>query len=305
VRPSPDRCAVRGLLAALLAALLLPGSALAEAALPAACPAIDPPAEPAAAEEETAPPKKPGLPVLVGRALLDEGKRWVSDAGALATNPLHWQQEDFRRFGLFAFTVGGLIVADPQIYTGIQDLRSNFTNSVSNATTDFGGPYAYAISGGLILGGLATKNADMRDTGREALEAAVFAGIITNVFKEVFGRVRPYASGGETIFEPFSGNKSFPSGHATTAFAVASVIAMRTDGWIVPTIAYGLATVVAFDRINDQAHFASDVFAGACIGIATGRFLVNRHRRQAEAESGKTEVSLVPIPSGMALRVDF
>jgi membrane-associated phospholipid phosphatase len=305
VNTALTRCA-RGLLAASLAVLLLPGPALAEEAASDACPAIDPPSavSPAAGEEE-APSKKPSFPALVGRALLDEGKRWVGDAGALATNPLHWQQEDFRRFGLFAFTVGGLIVADQQIYTGIQDIRSNFTNSVSDATTDFGGPYAYGIAGGLILGGLATRNTAMRDTGREALEAAVFAGIITNVFKEVFGRVRPYASDGQTIFEPFSGNKSFPSGHATTAFAVASVIAMRTDGWIVPTIAYGLASVVAFDRINDQAHFASDVFAGACIGIATGRFLVNRHRRQAEAESGKTEVSLVPIPGGMALRVDF
>jgi membrane-associated phospholipid phosphatase len=305
MRPAAPRA--RGLLAAFLAALLLPGAALAEDAGLAACPAIDlpPAAAPAHSEPETTPVEKPSFPVLVGRALFDEGKRWVSDAGALATSPLHWQQQDFRRFGLFAFTLGGLIVADQQIYTGIQDIRSNFTNSVSDATTDFGGPYAYAISGGLILGGLIARDGGVRDTGREALEAAVFAGIITNAFKEVFGRVRPYASDGQTIFEPFSGNKSFPSGHATTAFAVASVIAMRTDGWIVPTIAYGLATVVAFDRINDQAHFASDVFAGAVIGVATGRFLVNRHRRQAEAESGKPEVSLVPIPGGLALRADF
>jgi hypothetical protein len=290
----------RGIVAALLVTVSVPGVAIAGDS--PECPAIDPASQ---AEPGPVEAPEPSFPTLVGRALFDEAKRWASDAGALATNPLHWQQEDLRRFGLFAFTVGGLIVADQQVYTGIQDVRSSFTNSVSNATTDFGGPYAYAISGGLILGGLVARDANVRDTGREALEAAVFAGILTNVFKEVFGRVRPYASDGQSIFEPFSGNKSFPSGHATTAFAVASVIAMRSDGWIIPTIAYGLATVVAFDRINDQAHFASDVFAGAVIGLATGRFLVNRHRRQAEAERARTEVSLVPIRSGLALRVDF
>jgi hypothetical protein len=210
--------------AALIAALCLPGIALGDET--PACPAIDPVPEAASpAPAEPATEKPPGFPARVGTALLDEGKRWVGDAAALATNPLHWHQEDLRRFGLFAFSVGGLIVADQQIYTGIQDIRSSFTNSVSNATTDFGAQYAYYISGGLILGGLVAKDANIRDTGREALEAAVFAGIITNAFKEVFGRVRPYASDGQTIFEPFSGNKSFPSGHATTAFAVASVIA--------------------------------------------------------------------------------
>lgn len=135
--PGPCR---RALVAALLVAVGLPGIALGEDS--PECPAIDPALQ---AEPVPAQTRKPSFPALVGRALFDEAKRWASDAGALATNPLHWQQEDFRRFGLFAFTTGGLIVADQQIYTGIQDIRSSFTNSVSNATTDFGAGYAYAI----------------------------------------------------------------------------------------------------------------------------------------------------------------
>ena len=61
---------------------------------------------------------------------------------------------------------------------------------------------------------------------------------------------------------------------------------MRTDGWIVPTIAYTLATLVAFDRVNDQKHFIGDVFAGAAIGVATGRFIVGRHRGEDAASAG-------------------
>ena len=142
--------------------------------------------------------------------------------------------------------------------------------------------------------------------GRDALEAAVIAGLFTNlIIKPAAGRLRPAESDGRTVFEPFSSHRSFTSGHATAAFAVSSVVAMRAPGWIIPTVAYTLATLVAMDRINDQAHFASDVFAGAAIGLSTGRFIVNRHRRQAEGERPKAVVEVVPIRDGLAVHVAF
>ncbi len=113
-----------------------------------------------------------------------------------------------------------------------------------------------------------------------------------------------FLSNGSTVFRPGSSNDSFPSGHATEAFSVASVIAMRSNGWVLPTIAYTAATLVAFDRVNDHVHFPSDVAAGAILGTAVGRFLVARHRR-AQGLAPRTTVDLVPIPGGLAARVGF
>lgn len=245
----------------------------------------------------------PGVPEVVGKALLDEAKRYVSDGGALVTSPLHWGTTDFERFAAFAAALGVLIATDEQTYQAIQLRRSATTDAISDATTDFGGPYAWAISGGLVAGGLLTHNPEMRDTGRDALEAAAFASLFTSVLKPVFGRERPEQSDGQTIFHGFTNQyKSFPSGHATVAFAVASVIAMRTDGWIVPTVAYTLATIVAFDRVNDQAHFVGDVFAGAAIGVAVGRFIVGRHRAD---EGTRAELEILPIHDGIGARLTF
>jgi hypothetical protein len=247
----------------------------------------------------------PSVPATVGNALLDEARRYACDGAALVTNPLHWKTEDFERFAAFAASLGILIATDEDTYRAIQERRSATTDDISKATTDFGGPYAWGISGALIAGGLLTKNPEMRDTGRDALEAAAFAGLLTNIFKPVFGRERPEQSDGKTIFHGFNNNyKSFPSGHATTAFAVASVIAMRTDGWIVPTVAYTLATIVAFDRVNDQAHFVGDVFAGAAIGVSVGRFIVGRHEREAEARAA-LHVEILPIRDGIGARLTF
>ncbi len=142
--------------------------------------------------------------------------------------------------------------------------------------------------------------------GREALEAGGLSAILTNVIlKPVFGRVRPDQSNGESQFHPFTHNTSFPSGHATEAFSVASVVAARSEGWVIPTLAYTAATVVALDRLNSHVHFTSDVFAGAAIGIATGKFLVRKHDREKNGEKPRVELEIVPISHGLSARARF
>jgi membrane-associated phospholipid phosphatase len=87
---------------------------------------------------------------------------------------------------------------------------------------------------------------------------------------------------------------SFPSGHAATAFAAASVLERHLGyraAW--PTLA--IATYVATSRLHDNRHFLSDVLFGSSIGMATGWTIVGRH--------GRNEYALVPMPvhGGVAL----
>ena len=102
---------------------------------------------------------------------------------------------------------------------------------------------------------------------------------MTPLLKKIVGRERPNRSDDPYSFSPFSSQDSFPSNHATTAFALASGIAAHYDGWVVPTIAYTVASSVAASRLNDNVHWASDVVAGAIIGTEIGHFIVRRHRR--------------------------
>lgn len=80
---------------------------------------------------------------------------------------------------------------------------------------------------------------------------------------------------------------SFPSGHAATAFAAASVLERHLGyraAW--PTLV--VATYVAVSRLHDNRHFLSDVLFGSSIGMATGWTVVGRH--------GANEYVLVPMP---------
>ena len=59
---------------------------------------------------------------------------------------------------------------------------------------------------------------------------------------------------------------SFPSGHAASAFTAATVLA---GGPATPAL-YTLATLVAFSRVYVRMHHASDIVAGAALGLALG-----------------------------------
>ena len=68
-----------------------------------------------------------------------------------------------------------------------------------------------------------------------------------------------------------SDRKSFPSGHASIAFAGATML-HKEYGKVSPWISvagYGVATVVGVDRVIGDRHYWHDVVAGAAIGFVS------------------------------------
>ena len=140
----------------------------------------------------------------------------------------------------------------------------------------------------------------MMDAGLDALESSVFAaGVVTPVVKRLVGRARPIHNLGKYSFHPFNSSyQSFPSGHATNAFAIYSAIASRyEDNAYVPAIAYTIATSVAIARVHDRVHFASDVIAGGLIGHAIAKSIVANHR--------KAHIALIPTGNGVLADIRF
>ena len=267
-------------------------------------PTSEPPQKPEPPKEP--PPKRPSLrPKDFWKDVKVEAKRYVADSYAIVSAPVHWTAPDWERFGGVVLVVGGLMLADEKIDEEMQQNRSRFTNRVSDVTTGFGGGYGPNVGVGFLLTGYVLRDWNVRETGREILEAGFLSHLLDKyVLKRAFGRERPFESDGETHFHFGSSHDSFPSGHATEAFSIASVIAMKSNGWVLPTVAYAAATLVCFDRVNDHVHFASDVVAGAVLGTAVGRFIVARHRRAREPKP-TAEFDVVPISGGLAARLTF
>ncbi|MDD5100591.1 MAG: phosphatase PAP2 family protein [Syntrophales bacterium] len=102
--------------------------------------------------------------------------------------------------------------------------------------------------------------------------AIAVSGVAINLIKPLVGRLRPKLlfEAGLFGFDPFRIGyeyNSFPSGHATTAFALAASLAIFFPRWRLPL--FGLAAVVGLSRIVVGAHYLSDVIGGAYAGIMT------------------------------------
>jgi membrane-associated phospholipid phosphatase len=92
----------------------------------------------------------------------------------------------------------------------------------------------------------------------------------------------------------------------TQAFAVASVVAAHDGRLWVGALSYGLAGSVGFARIHEDAHWASDVLAGAILGTVVGNAVVKvndriRAKRAGPGEGPAIAVAPVLLPRGGGL----
>ncbi len=96
---------------------------------------------------------------------------------------------------------------------------------------------------------------------------------------------------------------SFPSGHATAAFAFAGVVTGEHGFWPYGFFANALASFTALSRINDNKHWLHDVVAGATIGTVFG-LGVSEYNQKKE-----NQIQILPIYggkyAGLMFRTEF
>lgn len=91
-------------------------------------------------------------------------------------------------------------------------------------------------------------------------------------------------------------NVSFPSGHAASGFAAATVL-HRHYGWKAGIPAYIGAAYIGAARVHDNRHYLSDVTFGAAMGIAGARTVMLKGGRYG------MHIAPAPTPGGAALTV--
>jgi undecaprenyl-diphosphatase len=91
--------------------------------------------------------------------------------------------------------------------------------------------------------------------------ADALADLLASLGKAIVHRHRPF----EHQLGPAVSSSSFPSGHAATSFACATVLSVLVPRWRVPF--FVLATLIALSRLYNGVHYPTDVVAGALLGV--------------------------------------
>lgn len=122
--------------------------------------------------------------------------------------------------------------------------------------------------------------------GMGGLGAILGAGACVQIIKHLVGRPRPRMSlPAWEFFGPTlsSDLHSFPSGHATTSFALAALLCAFH-----PRLAwacYPAAALISLGRVAGGSHYLSDTLGGALLGLAVGWPLAASLRRWREEQA--------------------
>ena len=210
--------------------------------------------------------------------------RFYVDTKHILTSPFHWKGQNLLTFTTLSVGTFELMLADRDFQDFVQKRKNSTTNRISKWTDRYTKRVTNLTIGGLYLGGIVFHSQKAKETALLCLESVALAEGITWGIKHLVGRTRPFGNKGTFHFDPLkfpppSSSLSFPSGHATCAFALTSVIAQQYHNIPLSIGLYGCATVVALGRVNNNAHFLSDVFWGGVIGFSVGRSLVKFNKK--------------------------
>ena len=209
-----------------------------------------------------------------------------SDTAHKAQQKTLFTYRDALLAGGFAALTVLMFPADQAIARKLTDssLTTNrFFQNSANGLEGITAPGAYIIGGGLYAVGRLAHKPNLADLGWHGTESVILATAITGVLKGTMGRARPFVTNDTNPADFRLGGgfgdadrQSFPSGHTTTAFAVASSVTSETRRLypnavkFVAPVMYGGATLVGLSRMYHNKHWASDVVLGAGIGTFSG-----------------------------------
>ncbi len=159
--------------------------------------------------------------------------------------------------------------ADIRLLRDINLNRNSQLDGFFKGVTNSAVPMAFAVPVVVMGVGFINKDAPTRRKAIVIGSSLVASSAITIVMKKAIDRPRPFVTYPDIQKLTDAGSASFPSGHTSTAFAVATSLSLEYPKWYVIAPSYLWAGTVGYSRMHLGVHYPSDVLAGAVIGAGT------------------------------------
>jgi len=233
-------------------------------------------------------------------------KSFFNDFGQVVIAPKGWNNKDIIKLSALIASGTLIFVFDQDIHRWVQERRSSTTDDISSVSEALGhGIFLGSSLTALYVTGEIIDDIKLRKIALLSLESWLISGAIVGSMKFLIGRARPHEEETSTTFHPFSSRsryRSFPSGHASSAFAVATTIADQSEEFIVDFLAYSFASLAAVSRVHDGKHWASDVFIGATMGYFISKKISAWHRQEGKK---KFQVGIQIAPQRQSLTISL
>ena len=232
-------------------------------------------------------------------------KSYWHDSKSFVVSPAKWHARQWIEIGVVAGTSVLAYTQDAKIQKYFVAHQTETADNLSKYVFEPYGRFAPVIIGAFYLGGRLAKDKRLAGTSLTAAKALIVSSVSANIVKQLTHRHRPYQddipdhANWDGPFSDFEFT-SFPSGHSTAAFSMATVFAMEYNSTLwVPVLAYTLAAGTAVSRLYDNKHWVSDVVIGSALGFVTGRFMWKQTRK------GNSRLVLLPSAGTRSASLTF
>jgi len=159
---------------------------------------------------------------------------------------------------------------DIKLLSTIHADSSKFGDKVSVFLSKSAAPLAAANPIILFVAGVVNKNEKLkREAYRSAISLSINTGFTVGL-KYAVNRKRPFVTYPDKLNpKAHVGPYSFPSGHTSTAFSMATSLTLATKKWYIAAPAYLWASGVAYSRMYLGVHYPSDLLGGIIVGVGT------------------------------------
>jgi len=226
---------------------------------------------------------------------LDYAKGYLTDTGRILASPLQWGARDWMKFGLVVGGTTSLFFVDKEVKNFAQKNQNGVASKFASVGNFVGDPiYMFPSVGAFYLYGYLANDGKARRASLLALESLTITGAFTSGIKILARRHRPNSGHSPTNWDgpTMNGeNVSFCSGHTSSAFAVATVIAeeYKETRYVAP-VAYGLATLTGLSRIYSNEHWSSDALFGAALGYFISKAVLSYHKEDTHKKANRLTV---------------
>ena len=181
---------------------------------------------------------------------------------------------------LFIFLSGFLFSQNPDIslLRKINLHRNSSLDPSFRFVTNSVAPMTLAAPIGYITLYLIRKDEFTKKRAIFVTSTLVFSGALTTLIKYSVNRKRPFVSYPDIEKETPGGGPSFPSGHTSDAFALATTLSILHPKWYIIIPSFAWASAVGYSRMDLGVHYPSDVVAGSLLGSGSAylSYLINK-----------------------------
>jgi len=153
-----------------------------------------------------------------------------------------------------------------KLLRSLAEKRTSAGNKFHKTLSKINSPICLAVPAGLFITGLIEKDRTLKENALFITESIVISSLATWTMKNVVKRDRPAVHDPSFIAVINEDSYSFPSGHTSEAFSMATSLSIKYRKWYVVAPAFAYAGLTGYSRLYLGVHYPTDVLAGALTG---------------------------------------